>query len=263
MPNWFDRVRTAVVIFISVGVTLFPGALAAQEDRPVVVGIPDSMPFAGVAEERAHGLIARAVLLALKRMNLKTTFRIVPYSRLYKWIGDGKLDVAVAVLNSKERAKKAHYSNPIAREYTILVVPKGRSFRFNRAEDLLGRRIGAQLGFLYPGLDHLSLDLARERNYRASIPKVLDGRLAATLVGSVTGLYDVAKMGAQNKIATLPNASEMIELGAAFSKKRFSPSDVLIFDQFINFIQAGPFWSRILEESGAAPYIRDWPIIPR
>ncbi len=219
------------------------------------------MPFSGTRDGTAVGLVARATLLALQRMGIKTSTRKVPYSRLYKWIHSGQLDVAVSVLKSPERAKQAHYSAPMAVEYTIVLVRKGDTFPFDQPDDLRNHRIGAQLGFLYPGIDHMNLPLVRERDYFTSIPKLVDGRFDGTLVGSVTGLYDAQKLGLLDRVEALPNASEVIPLGAAFSVNAFQSEDVMAFDDLISNLQKGAEWRRLIDESGAAPHLRDWPLI--
>lgn len=229
----------------------------------MTVGIPEYMPFSGLRDGKPVGLIARAALRALSRIGIKTTLRDVPFSRMYRWIHSGRLDIAVSVLKSPERAAQAHYSAPIAAEYTVILVANGKRFPFRRAEDLRNRRIGAQLGFLYPGIDHVNLPLVRERDFRASIAKVVEGKVDGALIGSVTGLYAAADMGVLDQLDTLPNASEVIPLGVAFSAQAFSPEDVAAFENAILDIKGEPVWQRILEQSGAARFIRDWPVIRR
>ncbi|MEK9722787.1 MAG: transporter substrate-binding domain-containing protein [Rhodospirillaceae bacterium] len=225
--------------------------------------MPENMPFSGLHEDKVRGLVARAAMTALERMAYKLAVRQVPYSRLYAWIHSGQLDVAVAVLNSGDRGTQAHYSKPIVVEYTVILVPKGKPFRFNRAEDLVDRRVGAQPGFLYPGLDHLNLPLVRERNLAASITNLAEGHLEGTLVGSITGAYAADQLGVAHRLETLPHASEAIPLGVAFSKSAFVPADVRAFEAVMTNLQAGPEWQPLLAESSAKPYIRDWPLIGR
>jgi len=236
---------------------------SAAPSRTLTVGIPDNMPFSGYRESKARGLIARASLRALTKMGFKTMPRLVPYSRLYKWIHTGHLDVAVSVLKSPKRAALAHYSAPMAAEYTIILVPKDKPFHFDKPEDLRNLRIGAQLGFLYPGIDHLNLPLVRERDYLTSFPKVANGQFDGALTGSVTGLFEAQKMGILNRLQALPKALEVITLGAAFSSTAFGPEDVVRFDEIIRAMVKTPSWQRLLDESGAAPYIKDWPLITK
>lgn len=219
------------------------------------------MPFAGFQDDKAVGLIAGAALHALERMGITPALRQVPFSRMYKWVHSGQLDLAVAVLNSPDRAALTHYSAPIAAEYTVIVVAKGKRFPFRRPGDLRDRRISAQLGFLYPGIDHLNLPLVRERDFRTSVAKVVEGKVDGTLIGSVTGLFAVADMGILDRLDTLPNASEAISLGVAFSRQAFRREDVTAFDNAILDSKDDPAWPRLLEQSGAAPFLRDWPLI--
>ncbi len=170
------------------------------------MAIPGNEPFTGAKDGKPAGLIAEATADVLKAMGREVNLRNLPFKRMYKWVHEGKVDVAISVLKTPDRAKLALYTDPVITEYTVIMVPAGKVFKLNKVADLKYRRIGGQLGFRYPPLDGVGVKLIRERNYQTNIAKIASGKIEGILIGSVTGQYLVKNLGYTGQVEILPKA---------------------------------------------------------
>ena len=192
------------------------GSLALAQNI-VNLGIPENLPFTGLTEGRATGLIGEAATISLQSMGYEVKCRHVPFARLYKWVHSGRMDAGASLFKTPERQSLAHYSAPIVTEYTIIAVPKGKAFPLDQINDLTGKLIGGILGFNYPTLDKLNFPLVRERSYLANLKKIGVGRIDGILIGSITGRYLAQINGFSDKMEFLPNAVGKVGLGVAVS----------------------------------------------
>ena len=150
-----------------VAISGFAGTVlhAAPDPCRAVIGIPGNAPFTELKNGEINGVIATTAATALRAMGCEVTGKTLPFARLYKWVHAGRLDVATSVLKTPERALLAHYSIPIVTEYTVVMYARGRKAPPSTLSDLVGLRVGAQLGFRYPPLDGRGIRLQRERSY--------------------------------------------------------------------------------------------------
>ena len=227
------------------------------------LGIPGNAPFTGLTGTRVTGVIAETTIAALEAMGWRVAPRRLPFKRMYKWVHTGRLDVALSVLRTPERAELAHYSAPIVTEYTVIMVPKGRTFPLRRVTDLEGRKIGGQLGFQYPQIDGTGVKLILEKDYDTNIRKIAEGKLDGALIGSITGPFLVQRLGLSDQIEFLLSALGAGPLGAAFSKSALTNDQLAEFDAAIEDILAGPRWHEILFANGTGDLVKEWPIVPK
>ena len=141
------------------------------------------------------------------------------------------------------------------------MVPQGREFRLQTLRDLEKRGIGGQLGFRYPALRGLDVNILRARSYKVNIQRVASGRIDGALIGSITGPYTVAKLRLNNHVTFLPNAIDVVHLGSALSTQAFSKSMRKKFDSEIARILAGKRWKKIRKANNVLQHQKDWPLI--
>lgn len=237
-----------------------PGATVRALDN-LSLGIPGNAPFTGLEGTRISGVIAEATVRALATMGHTVTPRPLPFKRMYQWIHTGHLDVAVSVLSTPERRSLAHYSAPIVTEYTLLMVPRGGAFPFQRLADLQAKKIGGQLGFSYPQLDTLGIELIRENDYVTNLRKLVAGKIDGILIGSITGPFLAKRLGLLERLEILPQAIEAVPLGAALSKTTFTEADLEGFNLAVKALQASPIWQQILAANGVAELMQVWPVV--
>lgn len=233
----------------------------AWSQRHLRLGIPGNAPFATLDGRHVSGVIAQATVWALQSMGWQVTPRSLPFKRMYQWIHSGALDVAVSVLRTPERASLARYSAPIITEYTVVMVPKGHVFVLRTLADLHGKKIGGQLGFVYPQLAGIGMELIYEKDYETNLRKVAEGKLDGALIGSITGPFLARRLGVSHAIAFLPNAIGAVPLGAAFSKTIFTEDDLAAFDEAIGRLHASMEWQEILLENGIEGLVKTWPLV--
>lgn len=227
------------------------------------LGIPGNAPFTGLEGTHITGVIAEATVFALRSMGREVLPRALPFKRMYQWVHAGNLDVAVSVLRTPERATLAHYSIPIVTEYTVIVVPKGRPFPVQRVSDLRGKRIGGQLGFVYPQLEGIGVELIYEKDYLTNLQKIAAGKLDGALIGSITGPFLARRLGLLEDIAFLPMAIGSVPLGAAFSKTAFTEDDLAAFNAALEHLLQSAAWQHILSTNGIADLVKEWPVVPQ
>ncbi len=247
----------AVIIF-----AIVPDCEARTGDN-LSLGIPGNAPFTGLHSGRVTGVIAEVTVIALEAMGRSVLPQRLPFKRMYKGVHTGRLDVAVSVLRTPKRAELSHYSAPIVTEYTLIMVPKGRTFPLRRVTDLQGKKIGGQLGFQYPQLDGTRVELIREKDYETNIRRVAAGKLDGALIGSITGPFLVKRFGLSEEIAFLPTAIGAVPLSAAFSKSVFTDVDLAGFNAAIRDILASPKWHEILSANGVETLVKEWPVVPK
>ncbi|MGE3537408.1 MAG: substrate-binding periplasmic protein [Candidatus Tectimicrobiota bacterium] len=234
-----------------------PSARAAD---PLSLGIPGNTPFTGLDGTQVTGVIAEATVSALSTMGYTVAPRLLPFKRMYQWVHTGQLDVAVSVLATPERMAQAHYSLPIVTEYTLVMVPKGRAFPLTHVADLHGKKLGGQLGFLYPQLAGIVVELLLEKDYETNLQKIALGKLDGVLIGSITGPFLARRLGLLDSLEPLPTAIGEVPLGAAFSKSVFSPEALMAFNAAIARLHASVAWQKILAANGVAELVKPWPI---
>jgi polar amino acid transport system substrate-binding protein len=257
--SFLPRRRATRTIALAFGLALLAGTPATAAPA-LSLGIPGNAPLAGLDGEHVTGIVALATVAALEEMGRQVTAKRLPFKRMYHDVHSGRLDVAVSVLRTEERARQAYYSAPIVTEYTVIMVPRGRGFPFRRLADLDGKRIGAQLGFVYPGLQQTRAQLIREKNYEVNIRKVAAGKLDGAVVGSITGPYLARELGLSDRIEFLPLAIGEVPLGAALSKSAFDESDLAAFDAAVSKFRGGAEWRKALAAKDIAQLIKAWPV---
>lgn len=256
--------RMSRVIWSLVLTLLLPGLTLGQVGPTAAslsLGIPGNAPLTSLEGGRVAGVIAEATVRVLQTMGHTVAPRPLPFKRMYQWLHSGQLDVAVSVLATPERTALAHYSMPIVTEYTIVMVPKGQAFPLRRLTDLQGKRLGGQLGFVYPRLDRLELELLRESDYTTNLQKLAAGKLDGALLGSITGPFLVRRLGLQDKLETLSHAIEAVPLGAALNKAVFTAADLAVFNAALQALHNSPEWRTILSTNGVADLFHAWPVL--
>ncbi len=254
------RTRLSALVFL-VGLFTAGGSGPANAACSVSVGIPGNAPFTGMDGPRVTGAIAQAAVEVLRRLDCAAEPRELPFPRMYSWVHDGRLAVATSVLKTPDRARQAHYTRPVMTEYTVVMVPRGGSFPLDQVADLQGRRIGGRLGFKYPPLDGLDVDLQLERSYEINIRKVANGRLDGVLIGSITGPYLAEQLGLAGQVEFLPNAIGKVDLGLALSREWFTADQRSRLDDEIASLQQSSRWREILSGNDISALVRAWPVV--
>ncbi|MFC7410103.1 substrate-binding periplasmic protein [Hydrogenophaga atypica] len=138
------------------------------------------------------GVVAGAFPAILSRLEKETGDRyeiqLVPWARAL-WMAQREQGAVANISWTTERSMQMDYSVPIYPTEVVLVVKKGREFRFESLSDLKGKLIGAGLGSSYR--DEVDAAIARgdilvdrDPNQLNRMRKLLSGRVDAIFVGA-------------------------------------------------------------------------------
>ena len=194
-------------------------------------------------------------------MGLQPSFRPLPFARLYRALHRGDVDIALSVVATPSRAQYAHYTAPIATEYTVLMTFRHQPVKADCVQDLASQRIAGRLGFAYPMIDQLKMPIQRENSYETLIQRVADGHLHGALLGSITGPYLARQLGVGNSLSVLPLSLGSAPIGAALSKSRFDDADLAAFDRHVAAFRQSDTWRDLIEGFGVAEQMHEWPLM--
>jgi ABC-type amino acid transport substrate-binding protein len=255
-------VRLLAVMAVVVGGLLAPSAPYAQA-RSIEIGVPPNRPMSDIEAGKPVGLIAEITDLALRRAGFEPRYISLPFARLYAQLAEQQIDGATSVFGTAERQRVAHYSTPIVIEYSILVVPKGRSFPFARPSDAAGKTIGTQTGFAYPGFDGTPGITFQPNPERANnLRLVALGRVDAAIIGSITGLQQARTMNLLDQMEPLPVAVNAIPLSIALNNRRFSAEDIARVNAALTALLAGPEFTAAAQAAGVSEFLRRYEVLP-
>jgi ABC-type amino acid transport substrate-binding protein len=225
--------------------------------RPIELAVPPNRPVVDLEGGKLTGFLGDIADQALKRAGFQPTYTAMPFGRLYPTLAARQIDGALSVFGTPERQRTAWYSTPIVTEYSVLIVPKGRSFPFARASDAGGKTIGTQTGFAYPGFDGTPGVTFQPTPDRANnLRLVALGRIDAAITGSITGLYQARGLNLLDQMEVLPVAISAITLSIALNNERFAPADFARVDEALRQLLAGPEFAASLAAAGVGDLVK-------
>ncbi len=130
-------------------VLLVLSALPVHANCPLIAcGHPDYPPFTWQEEDKIVGVGPEVAAAILKELGVELVSRYVGnWKRCQKEIKLGKVDMFLAAYKTNERESYADYvPTYVAKDPTAVFVWKERTFEFNTWNDLIGKRIGTNLG---------------------------------------------------------------------------------------------------------------------
>ncbi len=201
-------------------------ALPAHASQPLIAcGHPDYPPFMWQKENKIIGAGPEIATTIFKELGVELISRYVGnWKRCQKEVRLGKVDVFVAAYKTKEREGYADYvPTYFATDPTAVFVWRDRTFEFNTWDDLIGKRIGTNLGgsmgeafdtFILKHFEQHQVS-TRLQNFR----KLEAGRIDFHPIGLYSGLLEAAKHGYEGRIVPLKTPINTEYLFFAFSKK--------------------------------------------
>lgn len=228
----------------------------------MTIAIPGNAPFTGLKGGEITGVIAQVSELALSRIGYQVEPSKIIFPKMYNRVHRGKVDVATSVFATPKRRTRAHYSAPVIVEYNVIMVPKGKTFKFEKMSDLNGRRLAGRFGFRYPPIDKAGIKLLRAKTHEKNVKRIATGLLDGAIIGSITGAHMAKALGLEDKVEFLNYAINPVPLGAALNMKKFTADDLKAFNAAVAKIRASGDWTRILSANGIEKLVRDWPILP-
>jgi polar amino acid transport system substrate-binding protein len=180
------------------------------------------------AQQQPAGFLAEVVQYAATASGQPISLRLYPWKRAYVSAEYGKGGV-IGVSKTAPRELLFDFSEPIYHDDILLVVLKGQEFAFNDINDLIGKKIGAQLGASYGNdadilIESQTLNIERDQSQAARLGKLLRGRIEVALIGNgQSGLQtllnsDPELKAHRDKFVALPTPLTRDTLYLAFAK---------------------------------------------
>lgn len=188
-------------------------------------GHPDYPPFMWQHEGRTVGLAPEILQLVLQELNIKLDNRFAGnWSRCQKEVELGRVDLMVSgYINAKRKRYASFTENYISDDPTAVFVWKGREFKFEKWDDLIGKSMGGILGgsigddwdrFIAAKLKVINVST------RAQVFEMLErDRIDFAPTGLFTGQIQIAKLKYQGRIVPLAKPIVTGYLHVAISNK--------------------------------------------
>lgn len=215
------------------GAVISVGAFAG--DTLVACGDPDYAPFTyvpgfqsgdtAVVGSKLEGVAPDVLRLIFEPLGIKVEAIVQGnWKRCQVAVEDGSSDVLMAANKNDERMAYALFTQgPLAPEASSIFVRKGHAFPFNKAEDLIGKRGGAPVG--YSGGARLDAFFKEQQLFEyapdaaRNFMKLAAGRIDFVPTSLYSGLVILHKMGLDSKVVPLKTPMEYGYTYLPLSKK--------------------------------------------
>ncbi len=175
--------------------------LYAQDEMKV--GFSDMPPWKMSNDNSVEGADADIIKAIGKKLNLKVTFKKLPFKRSLKYLKTGDADIMTSLLRKPEREEYIIFIDPpyMGKSNKVFYVPRGNKTRISKYEDLYPLKIGTKLGAKYfPRFDS-DEKLKKEAavSYKLNILMLLKKRIDTFIITDSSGDYLIHKMGYGDK----------------------------------------------------------------
>ncbi len=201
-----------------------------------IVGDDNYLPIIGLIEGKPSGILVDRLNKISVITGLKFNITLYPWARAMNMAQ--KNDVAiVGISKNADREKNFDYSSPLYLDSILIVVKKGKEFKYNRLEDLKGKSIGAQLGAsLGNEFDIFSaqnkLNIERDSSRESRLLKILYQRIDLALIGNgIEGFNQILESNpnlkkSRDQFSILEKTLNDDKLYLAFDKKLFKTAEL-------------------------------------
>lgn len=218
--------KTIVVIGIALWMcfSMVLAVYGAECQKVIVTGNAEYPPLTWQDKTNPDKLIGFAIeLLELAFAELDVTVEgrfVGRWARAQKEIEWGNVDMLGGAYITEERKTYMDFvTPPFVMDPTVIFVPKGKSFPFEKWEDLIGLTGGAPLGNSFGeefdtfAEEHLTIE--RVPRLAQAFQKLEKGRNDYVVYGLYPGLAELEVIGVSDEIEYLPNS--VIEEGLYFT----------------------------------------------
>lgn len=215
------RRRFMILVFLAL---VAAGTVAAQHQEIVCVSTIYE-PFIVQEGATLRGIDFDVVAEICRRLDIKVTFKLLPWTRLEQYMRQGDEQCVVAYFETPERLEFMDFMNvPIHITAYTVFVQAGFARTFYRIEDLEGMIIGVNRGFkTTPEFDAMvksgRLRVEEVTEDAQSFQKLALGRIDGVLTNYHVGMYTIKKLGLEGVIKPLFPPLSSTSCYLTFSKK--------------------------------------------
>ncbi|WP_187759734.1 substrate-binding periplasmic protein [Thiospirochaeta perfilievii] len=136
-------------VFITVLLFITPLFIYSQNSTIKLLTDDNFPPYSYVVDDKIVGYDIDVIREIESRLGLTISVEAVPWNRLLKYIESGQVDGGFSLFKNSERESWAKFTSiPIHRSRFTIFTRKDNQFVFNNLDDLIGKNIGLDRGFL-------------------------------------------------------------------------------------------------------------------
>ena len=195
--------------FLAIALALITGAALAAPR--LQVGTDESLPpFSFVRDGQAVGIDVDMLRTAATRLGLNLDIVPLPWKRVLALTENGELPLAMPLFRTAQRETFAKFTGPVHVSQSGLFVKKGREFPFASIDDLAGKRLGINRGFVFQ--DDLDRAIREGKivteevgTIDQNLRKLLAERIDAFAVNVVSARYVLRGSPMEAQLTVLPH----------------------------------------------------------
>lgn len=192
-----------------------------------VCGHPSYPPFMWELESKNTGVGFALTQILFEELQIEVDIsQYGSWKRCQTNLKNGKVDLIVAAYKTELREKFAVFTqNAFAEDPLAVFVKKGRKFRFDKWDDLIGKTggsiIGGSMGKQFDDFidKKLKPNFIFVPTYQQNFKKLETERIDYLVTGLYTGLIHAQSLGYNEKVISLKNPVSTGYFYMAFSKK--------------------------------------------
>lgn len=195
------------------------------KEKLIACGHPDYPPFMWKEGENTVGVGVEVAEILFRELDIELEAKSIGnWKRCLATVKSGKTDLIVAAYLTDERMKYAKFTQiPLSADPSAIFVWKGREFKFDKWEDLIGKRAGVILGDSHGQEFDLFLEKNTKIEYVSrrlqNYKKLERGRIDFEPTGLYEGLIQTKRYGYGEKIIALKTPFATNYLYIAMSNK--------------------------------------------
>lgn len=175
-----------------------------------------------VEGRETSGIMYDVLCDIMRRRNIAVSTIGAPKNRELRYIEQGKLDVYVTAREWVSNPEDYVFTDPVLYARDVALSKKSSPLRFNSAEDLIGKKLIAHLGFVYPHLspyfDSGRIERIDAINGMSMLKMVLSGRADAAIMNDVVGNWMIRRLGIEDQLELSDTAFSEIGYRFLFTK---------------------------------------------
>ncbi|MCP4023989.1 MAG: amino acid ABC transporter substrate-binding protein [Desulfobacteraceae bacterium] len=207
---------------------LMCGTSFAQEPLTVAAALP-AKPYAWIEDNKPESNnmvgVGMDILHAFfDELKIELQPKIYPWARSLHYAKSGEIDALLTIFYTKARAEFMEFPEHYLDIDVCVIVPKGKIFKFEKWDDLIGKRgigiRGDSQGNEFDNFDKTTLNIFRVTDIKQAFAMLVHkDRMDYLIYVRETALIDAAKLGYSDKIEILPVPVTSQKLYITFAKK--------------------------------------------
>ena len=210
-----------------IALALFQTGAHAEVCRSLVItGHPSYPPVAWAAKDKIVGAAPELVTTIAKDLGVKEVVskNFGSWASAQKATKEGKADVIFGIYRNNDRMTYLNYVEPpFMTDPAVIAVRKGEAFRFEKLDDLVGKKGVTNEGESYSnefdGFIKKNLTIERTKGVDRAFKALVDKKADYMIVGLHPGRNEAQRLGMAAKIEFLPKEVNSSNMYVAFSKK--------------------------------------------